>query len=138
MTPDASETFDPRRHRVELIRVDVDEPEDGEARVEVLLRAGSRGTTTVRSGSSSMAGLLQLAAEATLEGVQELVPDTPELEVTSVDRVLGGGFDVLLVVVQAPQVTGRPLAGAIPVVDADPHLAAAAAALDAVNRVVSR
>lgn len=138
MTPDASETFDPRRHRVELIRVDVDEPDDGEARVEVLLRAGSRGTTTVRSGSSSMAGLLQLAAEATLEGVQELVPDTPELEVTSVDRVLGGGFDVLLVVVQAPQVTGRPLAGAIPVVDADPHLAAAAAALDAVNRVVSR
>lgn len=138
MAPDASGTFDPRRHRVELIRVDVDEPDEGEARVEVLLRAGSSGTTTVRTGSSSMAGLLRLAAEATLEGVQELVSDTPELEVTSVDRVLGGGFDVLLVVVEAPEVTGRPLAGAIPVVDADPHLAAAAAALDAVNRVVSR
>lgn len=139
MSADASDNFDPRRHRVELIRVDVDAPEESdEARVEVLLRAGSKGTTTVRTGPSSMAGLLDLSAEATLEGVQELVPNTPDLEVASVDRVLGGGFDVLLVVVQAPEVTGRPLAGAIPVVDADPHLAAAAAALDAVNRVVGR
>ncbi len=139
MSADASDDFDPRRHRVELIRVDVDDPEESdEARVEVLLRAGSQGTTSVRSGPSSMAGLLNIAAVATLEGVRELVPDTPELEVTSVDRVLGGGFDVLLVVVQAPGVTGRPLAGAIPVVDADPHMAAAAAALDAVNRVIGR
>lgn len=139
MTADSSDSFDPRSHRVELIRVDVDAPEgSGEGRLEVLLRAGAEGTTTVRTGPSSMTGLLQLTAEATLEGLEELVTDMPDLEVTSVDRVLGGGFDVLLVIVQAPEVTGRPLVGAIPVVDADPHLAAAAAALDAVNRIVSR
>ena len=85
-----------------------------------------------------MSSLLTLTAEATLAGLRDLVSDMPDLEVTSVDRVLGGGFDVLLVVVQAPDVTGRPLAGAIPVVDADPNLAAAAAALDAVNRIVGR
>lgn len=139
MTPDSPDAFDPRKHRVELIRVDVDAPDGSdEGRVEVRLRAGPNGTTTVRSGPSGMSSLLTLTAEATLAGLRELVPDMPDLEVNSVDRVLGGGFDVLLVVVQAPDVTGRPLAGAIPVVDADPNLAAAAAALDAVNRIVGR
>jgi len=139
MTPDSPDVFDPRKHRVELIRVDVDTPDGSdEGRVEVRLRAGPNGTTTVRSGQSGMSSLLTLTAEATLAALRELVPDMPDLEVTSVDRVLGGSFDVLLVVVQAPDVTGRPLAGAIPVVDAEPNLAAAAAALDAVNRIVGR
>lgn len=135
----ADSAFDPRRHRVDLVKVAASEPGQGaEGRVEVRLRAGETETSVTRSGPSGMSGLLETTAEATLAGLRELVPDMPELELTSVDRVLGGGFDVLLVVVRAPDIAERPLAGAIPVVDGDTHRAAAQAALDAVNRIVGR
>ena len=134
----SSSSFDPREQRVVLVGVSVDEGEADESRVGVRLRAGTSTTRVQRTGTSDMGGLMRTAVEATLAGLDELVEDLPELRLASVDRVLGGGFDVLLVIVRAPTVSNRPLAGAIPVVDADTESAAAAAALDAVNRIVGR
>lgn len=139
MSPDPpGSSFDPRRHRVELVEVDVEAPGDGPGRVSVRLRAGSSETTADRSGPPDAGSLNRLAAEATLEALRQLVPEMPRLRLTSVDRVLGGGSDVLLVVAEAPAIADRPLAGAIPVVGANPQHAAASAALDAVNRIVGR
>lgn len=140
MSSDSADSdFDPRRHRVELLEVTVEEPgESPEGRAEVRLRAGSAETRAVRTGPPGMTGLLEATVGATLAGLRELVSDMPEVELISVDRVLGGGFDVLLVVVRAPGIAERPLAGAIPVANEDTHLAAAEAALDAVNRIVGR
>lgn len=134
----ADSTFDPRRHRVELLEVTVQQSgESPDGRVEVRLRAGSSEATVTRTGSHGMIGLLEPTVEATLAGLRELV-DMPEIELVSVDRVLGGGFDVLLVVVRAPAIAEQPLAGAIPVVDEHTNRAAAEAALDAVNRIIGR
>lgn len=139
MTPDESGSeFDPREHRVELVSVDVGSSGSEEGTVRVRLRAGRMEKEVRRSGPAEMARLHQRVAGATLEALDELVSDLPRLELASVDRVLGGGFDVLLVVVRAPDIADRPLAGAIPVVEADAPYATAAATLDAVNRIVGR
>jgi len=136
-TPDGE--FDPRRDRVRLVSVDADgRSGDGRTEVRVVLEAGGRTSAAVRPGDATGMAPLRPVVEATLAALVDLLPTGPSFELTAVDRVVAAGMDVLLVALEAPELEGPSLVGAISVEDRDPSTVGALATLDAVNRVVGR
>lgn len=131
--------FDPRRDRVRLVSVDADgRSGEGRTGVRVVLEAGGRTSAAVRPGDATGMAPLRPVVEATLAALVDLLPAGPSFELTAVDRVVAAGMDVLLVALEAPELEGPSLVGAISVEGRNPSTVGALATLDAVNRVVGR
>lgn len=132
MSPD----FDPARERVELVAAGVERDRPGRARVWVRLRAGSGTVDCSANGVPGERREMRLAVAATLDGLTELFPQAPEIELVAVDSVVVTGSDAVLVVLNVPAMDARKLLGTAPAVGG-PARTAAMATLDGLNRLLA-
>lgn len=79
---------------------------------------------------------IRLAAEATLSAVEKVLQTSGRLGLVGVKRVHAFDADVVLAAIRSPELSTKQLLGAAALGDHDPAQGAAAAVLDAVNRVL--
>lgn len=144
MSPDASRDPSPRPTdrvrgelpgRLRLVEVRTDHRPDSTVRVVVQLEGPDGRRRAEIQGVGTGVVELRLAAAATLEAVAGAVPAADPLRMVGVKTVRAFDADLVLAVLRGPEDAGRRLVGAVPTGD-DPSRAAAAAVLDAVNRVL--
>lgn len=120
--------------RIALIRVD-ETTDERRAEVRVFLQWEGEEHVGVAAGDPASASRGNLVASATLRAITTLDDEEYRLVDTSTTR--SGGADIALVVVEDPQ-GDRPLVGTTVIDDDNRQVAYAKAALDAVNRRLSR
>lgn len=118
--------------------VDVDTERDASSGVAVTVELEWDGE--IHSGSARGVGTstveIRLGAEATLEALCLCAEDPEFARLVGVKTVHAFDSQVILVSVRCREAPGRNLVGAVPVEGKDTTRTAAAAVLDAVNRVV--
>lgn len=107
--------------------------------IRVRVRLAVDGDEFVGEERGTGAGIveLRLAVEATLSALEEAVPDGPHLEQVGVKSVHAFDADAVMVALRVNGPDGKSLLGCVPV-GASAGRAAAAATLDAVNRILGR
>ncbi len=120
--------------RVALVRVD-ETTDEHRAEVRVFLQFDGEDHVGVAAGDPAAATRAHLVATATLRAIASV--DEDEYRLVDASSARSGGSDIALVVVEDP--TGeRPLVGTAVVDDDNRQVGFAKAALDAVNRRLSR
>lgn len=140
---DASDTpvrsaGDARSGRLRLADIETEHRPDARVRIAVELEASGRRFRGEAEGVGTGAVELRLAASAALEAVRRAAPDeTGDLRLVGTKAVRAFDADLVLTGLRFQGERGDRLVGAVPA-EGDPDRAAAAAVLDAVNRVLDR
>ncbi len=121
--------------RLRLAEVRAEHSADSAVRIVVELADDEERHRGEAEGVGTGAVQLRLAGSATLEAVSRALPETAELRLVGMKRVRAFDADLVLAGLRSGRDGKRPLVGAVPV-EGDPDRAAAAAVLDAVNRVL--
>ncbi|OFW54176.1 MAG: hypothetical protein A2146_03440 [Actinobacteria bacterium RBG_16_67_10] len=120
--------------RVALIRVD-ETTDERRAEVRVFLQLEGEEHVGVVVGDPAASARASLVAQATLRAVTSL--DDEDYHLVDTSTAQSGGAEIALVVVEDPEGV-RPLVGTTVIDDDNRQVAYAKAALDAVNRRLSR
>lgn len=121
--------------RLRLAGVRAEHRADSGVRIVVELADGDGRHRGEADGVGTGAVELRLAGTATLEAVRRALPETADLRLVGMKRVRAFDADLVLAGLRSGRHGDRPLVGAVPA-EGDPDRAAAAAVLDAVNRVL--
>jgi hypothetical protein len=133
---EASET-EGLRERLRLAGTNVERERGSRVRVRVDLALGGREIRGELAGVGTETVELRLAAEATLDAIHEAV-GRPRFRLLGIKRLHAFDADVILVVLQESEGDEiRRMIGAVPVRSTLVH-GAAAAILDATNRILTR
>ncbi len=122
--------------RLRLAGVRSEHRPDSGVRIVVELEADGERHRGEVEGVGTGAVQLRLAGAATLEAVRRAVPGTEGLRLVGMKTVRAFDADLVLAGLRSHREEERRLVGAVPS-DGDPDRAAAAAVLDAVNRVLA-
>lgn len=128
--------FDLSRQRVELVAAGVERERPGKVSVWVRLRAGEEEVTASAEGVPGREREARLGAKAALDGLRNLLPQAPEVELVSVTSVRAPGSVAMLVVVHTPHHPADKLYGTAPDRGGTARTAAMAT-LDALNRLLA-
>ncbi|MFH1105399.1 MAG: hypothetical protein V1757_10740 [Actinomycetota bacterium] len=120
--------------RVALIRVD-ETTDERRAEVRVFLQWEAEDHVGIVAGDPAASGRGHLVATATLRAVASV--DDEDYRLMDASTTRSGGADIAIVVVEDPD-GERPLVGTAVIDDDNRQVAYAKAALDAVNRRLSR
>lgn len=131
--PDESRPSLPGRLRLAEVRTE-HRPDAG-VRIVVDLEVGDDRHRGEAEGVGTRAVELRMAGAATLEAVRQAVPDAGSLRLVGMKTVRAFDADLVLAGLRSGQNGKRRLVGAVPS-EGDLDRAAAAAVLDAVNRVL--
>lgn len=131
--PDGPEA--PPGGRLRLAEVRTEHRADSGVRIVVELADGEERHRGEADGVGTGAVELRLAGSATLEAVRRALPEAAELRLVGMKRVRAFDADLVLAGLRSGLDGERPLVGAVPA-EGNPDRAAAAAVLDAVNRVL--
>lgn len=121
--------------RLRLVDVQAERDASSGLAVTVELAWEDRTHTGSARGVGASLVEIRLGAEATLEALRLWAGDPDFVRLVGVKTVHAFDAEVILVSVRCRAAPDRNLVGAVPVNDGDTTRAAAAAALDAVNRV---
>lgn len=121
--------------RLRLVEVRTEHRPDAGVRIVVELEGGNDRHVGEVEGVGTGVAELRMAATATLEAVRRAVPDTRNVRLVGMKTVRAFDAELVLAGLRSPWNGGQHLIGAVPA-HGDPDRAAAAAVLDALNRVL--